>query len=217
VEYDDSFNDPSAFLVDISRWDQEHQTFWRERLGRRYLLSVVPTRSREGKILEIGAAWYNRYQKAVVGEENDLTIIDIKEPHHPEILAIEGLDRYIRFDMTQSADACDASGGAAPGDCREYFDEIRSWGVLSHYGFSRDQCRTYLDNVHSFLKAGGQAIFKLDIDTHKIVKYPPSITLEFLEDLIRERFTVVHSDTLGGNTPGHVHYVEKREGLPISG
>ena len=82
--------------------------------------------------------------------------------------------------------------------------------MLSHFGFSRDQCRQYLDNVRSFLKDGGQAIFKLDRDTHKAKKYPPTITLEFLEELIGERFTISHTDTLTGNTPGNVHYVEKR-------
>ena len=146
--------------------------------------------------------------KEIVGSENELTIIDIKDRHHPDIAAIHGLDRYIQFDMTESAR--DTSGDGTQVECREYFDEIRSWGVLSHCGFSRDQCRNYLENIRRFLKAGGQAIFKLDIDTYKTVKHLPSVGLEYLEGLIRERFTVVHADTLGGNTPGHVLYVEKR-------
>ena len=60
MEYDDTFNAAYAFAIDISGWEQKHRDFWTERLGRRYLLSVVPTRSRSGKRLEIGAAWYNR-------------------------------------------------------------------------------------------------------------------------------------------------------------
>ena len=208
MEYDETHNGPQTFRIDIGHWSPEHQAFWTERVGRRYLLSVVPTMARKGKILEIGAAWYNTYQKEIVGGENELTIIDIKERHHPDIVAIHGLDRYIQFDMTESV--CDPSGDGAQGDCREYFDEIRSWGVLSHYGFSRDQCRNYLENIRLFLKPGGQAIFKLDIDTYKTVKQLPSIGPDYLEGLIRERFTVVHADTLGGNTPGHVLYVEKQ-------
>ena len=160
--------------------------------------------ARKGKILEIGAAWYNKYQKAVVGEGNELTIIDIKPEHHPEIAQISGLDRYIRFDMTGAPD------DKTQRECRGAFDEIRSWGVLSHYGFSRDECRQYLDNVFAFLKNDGQAIFKLDIDTYKVKKYPASISLEFLEGLVRERFVVSHTDVLAGNTPGHVHYAERR-------
>lgn len=112
--------------------------------------------------------------------------------------------------MTASTAATDAPGSALVGGFCSAFDEIRSWGVLSHFGFSRDQCRQYLDNVRRFLKDGGQAIFKLDRDTHKVKKYPPTITLEFLEELIREQFTISHTDTLVGNTPGNVHYVEKR-------
>lgn len=210
MEYDDTFNTTHAFEIDISQWDHEHRAFWTERLGRRYLLSVVPTRSRRGRILEIGAASYNKYQKEVVGRENELTVIDIKPSHHPNIKAIYGLDSYIQFDMTENADTADASGTLRLSDCRGYFDEIRSWGVLSHYGFSRDQCRNYLENIRLFLKPGGQAIFKLDIDTYKTVKQLPSIGPDYLEGLIRERFTVVHADTLGGNTPGHVLYVEKQ-------
>jgi len=202
MDYDDTFRGEPAPGIDIGRWDPRNREFWTERLGRRYLLSVVPTRARSGRILEIGAAWYNKYQKEVVGRGNELTIIDIKEPDSPDLLAIEGLDRYVRFDMTQPA--------GAPADLASAFDEIRSWGVLSHYGFTPAQCRTYLDHVDAFLKPGGQVIFKLDIDTHKKVKQPASGTLALLEDLIRERFTIRHSDTLTGNTPGHVHYVEKR-------
>jgi len=210
MEYDDTFNGSPAAGIDLLQWDEKNRAFWTERLGRRYLLSVVPTRARMGKILEIGAAWYNKYQKEVVGRENELTIFDIKEPDHPDIVSIAGLDRYFRFDMTASTAATDAPGSALAGGFCNAFDEIRSWGVLSHYGFSRDQCRQYLDNVRGFLKDGGQAIFKLDRDTHKAKKYPPTITLEFLEELIRERFTICHTDTLVGNTPGNVHYVEKR-------
>jgi hypothetical protein len=209
MEYDNTFNTTHAFEIDIRHWDHEHRAFWTERLGRRYLLSVVPTRSRRGRILEIGAASYNKYQKEVVGRENELTVIDIKPSHHPNITAIHGLDRYIQFDMTETADASDASGTLTLSDCRGYFDEIRSWGVLSHYGFSVPQCERYLDNIHGFLKAGGQAIFKLDRDTFKVKKHSPSVSVEFLEDLIRARFTVVHTDVLSGNTPGNVHYVEK--------
>jgi cyclopropane fatty-acyl-phospholipid synthase-like methyltransferase len=109
--------------------------------------------------------------------------------------------------MTGAADAPDDQTRR---ECRGAFDEIRSWGVLSHYDFSRDECRQYLDNVFAFLKDEGQAIFKLDIDTHKAKKYPASISLEFLEGLIRERFVVVHTDVLAGNTPGHIHYAERR-------
>ena len=68
--------------------------------------------------------------------------------------------------MTASTAATDAPGSAIVGGFCGDFDEIRSWGVLSHFGFSRDQCRQYLDNVCGFLKDGGQAIFKLDRDTH---------------------------------------------------
>lgn len=210
MEYDDTFNGSPAAGIDLLQWDEKNRAFWTERLGRRYLLSVVPTRARKGKILEIGAASYNKYQKDVVGWENELTIFDIKEPDHPDIVSIAGLDRYVRFDMTASTAATAAPGSALTGALYGSFDEIRSWGVLSHFGFSRDQCRQYLDNVRSFLKNGGQAIFKLDRDTHKAKKYPPTITLEFLEELIRERFTISHTDTLVGNTPGNVHYVEKR-------
>lgn len=202
MDYDDTFDGAPAFGIDISRWDQRNQAFWTDRLGRRYLLSVVPKRARKGKILEIGAAWYNKYQKEVVGRENELTIVDIKEPDSPDLVAIVGLDRYVKFDMTQPA--------GATSDLRVSFDEIRSWGVLSHYGFTPEQCRIYLDNIRAFLKPGGQVIFKLDIDTHKRVKQLPSVSLTLLEDLIRERFTIRHSDTLSGNTPGHVHYAEKR-------
>ena len=210
MEYDDSFNTAHAFAIDISRWDEENRAFWTDRVGRRYLLTVVPTKARRGRILEIGAAWYNRYQKEVVGFENELTIIDIKPSHSPDIVAIRGLDRYICFDMTQSAEATEAPDSVTGDDCFGYFDEIRSWGVLSHYGFSGDQCERYLDNIDRFLGAGGQAIFKLDIDTFKVKKHAPDVGLGFLEDLIRSRFTVVHIDVLGGNTPGHVLYVEKR-------
>ena len=210
MEYNDTFNGSPAAGIDLLRWDEKNRAFWTERLGRRYLLSVVPTRARKGKILEIGAAWYNKYQKDVVGRENELTIFDIKEPDHPDIVSIAGLDRYVRFDMTASTVATDAPGSALAGGFCSAFDEIRSWGVLSHFGFSRDQCRQYLDNVRGFLKNGGQAIFKLDRDTFKAKKYPPTISLEFLEELIRERFTISHTDTLVGNTPGNVHYVEKR-------
>ena len=202
MDYDDTFRGAPASGIDIGKWDARHREFWTERLGRRYLLAVVPTRARRGRILEIGAAWYNKYQKQVVGPGNELTIIDIKEPDSPDLLAIEGLDRYVKFDMTRP--------DGAPADLASAFDEIRSWGVLSHYGFTAEQCRIYLDNVAAFLKPGGQVIFKLDIDTHKRVKQPGSGTVEFLENLIRERFTIRHSDTLSGNTPGHVHYVEKR-------
>lgn len=208
MEYDDTFNTEHAFAVDIGRWERRHRDFWTERLGRRYLLTVVPTRSHQGRILEIGAAWYNRYQKDVVGRDNELTVIDVKEPDHPEIVAIDGLDRYIRFDMTEDAER----SAAAPSGCVGLFDGIRSWGVLSHYGFAPDQCRRYLDNVHRFLRPGGQGIFKLDIDTHKTVKQSPVAGVGFLEDLIRERFRIVHTDVLIGNTPGHVHYVEKPGG-----
>jgi hypothetical protein len=205
MEYDDTFNAAHAFAIDISGWEQKHRDFWTQRLGRRYLLSVVPTRSRRGKILEIGAAWYNRYQKEVVGKGNELTIIDIKESRHPDIVAVLGLDRYIQFDMTE-----DTSSDGALGDIHGTFDEIRSWGVLSHYGFSPAQCQHYLDNIERLLGPSGQAIFKLDIDTYKAVKQLPTAGLGFLEELIRERFAVVHTDVLTGSTPGHVHYVEKR-------
>lgn len=210
MEYDDTFNTMHAFPIDISRWDEKNRAFWTDRLGRRYLLTVVPTMARRGRILEIGAAWYNKYQKEVVGLENELTIIDVKPSHSPDIVDIRGLDRYIRFDMTESAEAPDAPDSVTGDACRGYFDEIRSWGVLSHYGFSGAQCERYLDNIHRFLGAGGQAIFKLDIDTFKVKKHTPSVGLDFLEDLIRARFTVVHTDVLGGNTPGHVLYVRKR-------
>lgn len=210
MEYDDTFNTAHAFAVDIGRWEAKHRDFWTGRLGRRYLLSVVPTRARTGRILEIGAAWYNKYQKDVVGRDNELTVIDIKDPLDPAIVAIAGLDRYIRFDMTERADWGNASVATTLDGCRGSFDEIRSWGVLSHYGFSASQCRDYLENVADFLAPGGQAIFKLDIDTHKVVKQAPSAGVDFLEGLIRDRFSVVHADVLTGNTPGHVLYVEKR-------
>jgi len=210
MEYDNSFNTAHAFAIDISRWDKENRAFWSDHLGRRYLLTVVLTKARRGRILEIGAAWCNRYQKEIVGLGNELTIIDIKPSHSPDIVAIRGLDRYICFDMTQSAEAPEAPDSVKGGDCRGYFDEIRSWGVLSHFGFSSEQCERYLDNIDRFLVAGGQAIFKLDIDTYKVKKHAPGVGLGYLEDLIRARFTVVHTDVLSGNTPGHVLYVEKR-------
>ena len=103
MNYDDTFNSSHTFDIDIGQWDPEHQAFWTDRLGRRHLLSVVPKRARRGKILEIGAAWYNKYQTAVVGEGNELTIIDIKPGNHPDIAQISGLDRYIRLDMTGAA------------------------------------------------------------------------------------------------------------------
>ncbi len=156
-----------------------------------------------GNVLEIGAAWYNKYQTEVVGRDAELTVVDIKEPDSPDLVAMVGTFRYVKFDMTQA--------DGLPGELVGAFDEIRSWGVLSHLGFSPEQCRVYLDNVHAFLKPGGQVIFKLDIDTHKTVKQLAGAGVEFLEGLIQERFTVLHTDTLAGNTPGHVHYAEKRE------
>ncbi len=210
MEYDDTFNTAQIFAIDIRRWDQRHRDFWTRRLGRRYLLSVVPTKSRPGRILEIGAAWYNRYQKDVVGKENELTVIDIKEAGHPDIVAVMGMDRYVQFDMTRSADQGDASGHGTIDRLQGAFDEIRSWGVLSHYPFSPAQCERYLANIALLLKPGGQAIFKLDIDTHKVVKQLPSAGFEFLEGLIHERFAVVHTDVLNGSTPGRVHYVQRR-------
>ena len=203
MHFDDSTLDPQAFLIDIAHWDARHRDFWISRLGRRYLLSVVPTRSRGGSVLEIGAAWYNKYQTEVVGRDRELTVVDIKEPDSPDLVAMVGPFRYFTFDMTQDA--------GVPGELVGAFDEIRSWGVLSHYGFTPEQCRVYLDNVHAFLKPGGQVIFKLDIDTHKTVKQLASVGVDFLEGLIRERFTILHGDTLGGNTPGHVLYAERRE------
>ena len=198
MEYDDSSLPPASFRIDIGHWDARNRDFWTTRLGRRYLLSVVPQRSRGLRVLEIGAAWYNRYQREVVGKERELTVVDVKDPESPDLLAMIGPFRYVRFDMTQAE--------GAPPDFHGAFDEIRSWGVLSHYGFSPGQCRVYLDNVRAFLAPGGQAIFKLDIDTHKQVKQHPAASVDFLEGEIRRRFTIHHSDVLGGNTPGHVHY-----------
>jgi hypothetical protein len=210
MQYDDTFNNTHAFAIDIRHWDPRHREFWTGRLGRRYLLTVVPQRSRMGRILEIGAGWYNRYQKEVVGRENELTVIDIKKACHPEITEILDLDRYIRFDMTVNSAGNQLIGCDAPEDLEGYFDEIRSWGVLSHYRFSREQCGNYLNNVHRFLKPLGQAIFKLDIDTHKVVKQLPGAGLDFIEALIRDRFTIIYTDVLVGKTAGFVHYVEKR-------
>ena len=201
MEYDDSSLAPDSFRIDIGHWDARNRDFWTTRLGRRYLLSVVPARSRGGRVLEIGAAWYNKYQTEVVGKDRELTVVDVKEADSPDLLAMVGPFRYVRFDMTQAH--------GAPEGFRAAFDEIRSWGVLSHYGFTPGQCRAYLDNVHAFLKPGGQVIFKLDIDTHKQVKQLPSASMEFLEEEISRRFTIRHSDTLVGNTPGHVHYADK--------
>lgn len=203
--YDDSFAGLPAAGIDLAGWDERHRAFWSDRLGRRYLLSVVPSRARRGRILEIGAAWYNKYQKEVVGRDNELTIFDVKEPDHPDVTSIPGLDRYCRFDMTTPPGAA-----GAPEGCLGFFDEIRSWGVLSHYGFSPAQCRDYLGNVHAFLRAGGQAIFKLDRDTHKAKKFAAAVSVEWLVEAIADRFTLLHADTLVGNTPGEVLYVEKR-------
>ena len=70
---------------------------------------------------------------------------------------------------------------------------------------------THTDTHLRFTSVGRvKRIFKLDIDTCKVKKHAPGVGLGFLEDLIRARFTVVHTDVLGGNTPGHVLYVEKR-------
>jgi hypothetical protein len=186
----------------ISHWDVSIQNFWRKYVDRYYEFFVLSAKIKNGYILDIGAEFYNKHIKEVIAKGQQLAIVDIKEPDHPEIRMVNDLDLYQKFDMTAD-------------DYRQFpalagaFDTVLSFGVLSYYDFSVDMCVKYLDNMNGFLKADGMAVFK--VDQRAILSHTRFPAFPELHRMICSRFVIMELDILtDANNEYCLYYCRKK-------
>jgi len=171
----------------IAHWDASIQAFWRQYIDRYYEFFVLSGKIKKGYILDVGAEFYNKHIKEVIAPGQHLTVVDIKEPDHPDILIVNDLDQYCKFDMTYS-------------DHRDFpeltgkFDTVLSFGVLSYYDFRPDQCARYLDNLVGFMKPGGMAVIK--VDRHALQQHAHFPAFPVLHQMITDRFAIDELDIL---------------------
>jgi len=174
----------------IAHWEPAIQAFWKTYIDRYYEFFILPERMQPGEILDVGAEFYNKYVKEVIAAGQRLTVVDLKEPDHPDIRIVQGLDAYERFDMTVD-------------DHRDFprlsgrFDTALSFGVLSYYDIPPDKCIRYLENLAGFLKPDGLAVMKIDlsvIQRHQLFPAFPD-----LHCMIMDRFTMERIDLLNGD------------------
>jgi 2-polyprenyl-3-methyl-5-hydroxy-6-metoxy-1,4-benzoquinol methylase len=171
----------------IAHWDASTQAFWRHYVDRYYEFFVLSKKIKQGHILDVGAEFYNKHIKEVIAAGQHLTVVDIKEPEHPDILIVQDLDQYFKFDMTYSdyRDFTELTGK---------FDTVLSFGVLSYYDFTPDQCARYLDNMVGFMKPEGMAVIK--VDQHALQQHAHFPAFPVLHQMITDRFAIDELDIL---------------------
>lgn len=186
----------------IAHWETEIQAFWRLYIDRYYEFFVLSKKMRRGQILDVGAEFYNKYIKEVIAHGQTLTVVDLKEPDHPDIQIVKDLDHYHRFDMTRD-DYQDFPTLAGQ------FDTVLSFGVLSYYDFSPDMCSRYIDNMVGFMKPDGMAIFK--VDRHAIEKHQQFPAFSVLHQWIADMFCIKELDVLASKDQAfYIYYCSKK-------
>lgn len=190
----------------IAHWETEIQAFWRHYIDRYYEFFVLSKKMKRGQILDVGAEFYNKYIKEVIADGQTLTVVDLKEPDHPDILIVKDLDHYYRFDMTRD-DYQDFPTLAGQ------FDTVLSFGVLSYYDFSPDMCSRYIDNMIGFMKPDGMAIFK--VDRHAIEKHQQFPAFSVLHQWIADRFCIKELDVLTSINQAFYFYYCTKKTTPI--
>jgi hypothetical protein len=186
----------------IAHWETNIQAFWRRYIDRYYEFFVLSKKMRPGQILDVGAEFYNKYIKEVIAPGQTLTVVDLKEPDHPDILIVKDLDHYHRFDMTRD----DYQNFPA---LAGQFDTVLSFGVLSYYDISPDMCSRYLDNMVGFMNPDGMAIFK--VDRHAIENHKQFPAFSVLHQWIADRFYIKELDVLASNDQAfYIYYCTKK-------
>jgi hypothetical protein len=176
----------------IAHWDPAIQAFWKTYIDRYYEFFILRDKMQKGEILDVGSEFYNKYIKEVIADGQRLTVVDLKEPDHPDIRIVQGLDAYELFDMTvdDHRDFPQLSGR---------FDTALSFGVLSYYDIPPEKCIRYLDNLAGFLKPDGLAVMKFDLEVirrHRLFPAFPD-----LHRMVMDRFVIEGIDLLNGD--GH--------------
>lgn len=171
----------------ISHWEKPIQDFWKTFIDRYYEFFILPGKMKKGEVLDVGAEFYNKYIKEVIADGQHLTVVDLKEPDHPDIRIVQDLDAYERFDMTvdDHRDFPQLSGR---------FDTALSFGVLSFYDIPPEKCIRYLENLAGFLKPDGLVVMKFDLSVIARHRLFPSF-LE-LHRMVMDRFTIEAIDIL---------------------
>lgn len=186
----------------IAHWEPAIQAFWQRYTDRYYEFFVMADKIKPGHLLDVGAEFYNKYIKEVLSSAKTLTVVDIKEPDHPDIQIVQGLNHYYKFDMTAD-DYSKVAGLCAA------FDTVLSFGVLSYYDFTADMCARYIDNLVGFLKPDGLAVIK--VDQHAILKHDRFPPFPVLHGLISDRFAVVELDVLtDADQEFYIYYCRKK-------
>jgi len=178
--YDQSIKNQS-YGQSVGHWDSNILDFWQKHIDRYYEFFILARKVKQGHILDIGAEFYNKYIKEVLAHGQILTIVDVKEPSHPDIEIINDLDFYYKFDMT-------ADDWRNVPSLSHTCDTVLSFGVLGYYDFTTEMCIHYLDNMVGFLKPDGLAVIK--VDQHALIsnrRFPP---FPILHGLIVDRFII---------------------------
>ncbi|HAS82718.1 MAG TPA: hypothetical protein DCS43_08615 [Verrucomicrobia bacterium] len=185
--FDGSIREQYTYGDTIAHWEPPIQAFWRRFPDRYYQFFVMAPRLKPGRILEVGAEFYNKYIKEVIAPGQELTVVDIKAPDHPDIASICGLDYYYRLDMT-------SDDGLNYPWLQGHFDTVLSFGVLSAYDFTYEECVRYVQNMARFLKPEGLAIFK--IDRHRLTLHTKLPSFAHLISIIQTFFAIRERDIL---------------------
>lgn len=185
-------------------WNKEIRNFWakhNDRIYQFYILPLVFKVNPSSKVLEIGAQYYSKYLKSILGRNYSFSLLDIKPSNHPDVKCVLHVDSFINCDLTKPIKLY-----------INKFDFVISFGVLSYYNFSKSECSIYLNNLLKMLKEGGVCAIKIDIKIfNRMEKFNNYIQLT---DMIKEYFNVFRSDSIherNGNLQWLIYYCKSKE------
>ena len=151
------------FGESTKRWDECVRTFWKghsDRLYEFYVLPGILGIKGDSSLVEIGAEYYSKYIRSVLGITNGFfCLIDKKPKDHYDIRNVLNVDLFLSADLTSSINFPIPT-----------FDFVISFGVLSHYDFSLTQCVTYVQNTLKMMKNQGACAIKIDVQVVQKIK-----------------------------------------------
>ncbi len=185
-------------------WHIDIRNFWASHNDRMYEFYILPKKLNitDGmNVLEIGAEYYSKHIKSILGENYELYLLDKKDYEHPDIYNVLDIRKFIQFDLTTQMN-----------EYNDYFDRIITFGVLSHYDFTSEQIGIYLNNLATMLKPDGLCALKIDVQIMQKMKNYNSVS--GLVSIIKNVFSVIETDSIydqNGNLQFVVMYCKQKE------